>query len=349
MSAPDDTPYEIRPMQDRLIFLVSTPRAGSTLLMRVLNATSRIYSRPEPHLMTPLAHLGFWETVDKAPYDQLQAQQATRAFVADLPRGEADYWDAARAYADVLYGRMLAAHGGACRYFLDKTPANALILPYLAKLYPQAHFLVLTRHPAAIFASYANSFFDGDYAAAARFNPILSRYVPAMARFLRERPVPLLQVSYESLAQDPEQTLREISTFLDVPFEPEALNYQRAQVAQGLGDPLGVEKHSRPVTDSIHKWAPELAADPAKFDVVAKQLAGVSPEDLATWGYPVDTLWSPMAHADPTAWVAKKRSWNRYALQRRALVLLRRNIHERPHGKLIAKVRFYCDVLLRGS
>jgi len=349
MSAPDDTPYEIRPMQDRLVFLVSTPRAGSTLLMRVLNATSQIYSRPEPHLMTPLAYLGFWQAVDKAPYDQLQAQQATREFVADLPQGEADYWDAARAYGDVLYGRMLEAQGKGCRYFLDKTPANALILPFLARLYPKARFLVLTRHPAAIFASYANSFFDGDYQAAARFNPILSRYVPAMARFLRERPAPLLQVSYEKLAANPEDTLREISAFLDVPFEPEALNYKKADVARGLGDPIGVEKHSRPVTDSIHKWAPELAADKVKFEVVAKQLAGVPPEDLATWGYPVESLWEPMNGADPGAFVAKKKTWDRYAVQRRALVLLRRNIHQRPHGKLIAKVRFFCDVLLRGS
>ena len=54
-----------------------------------------------------LAHLGFWQTVDKAPYDQLQAQDGTRDFVSDLPGGEQDYWDACRSYMDVLYGRML--------------------------------------------------------------------------------------------------------------------------------------------------------------------------------------------------------------------------------------------------
>ena len=165
------------PLMDRLVFLVGPPRSGSTLLMRILNATDQVWSRPEPHLMGPLAHLGFYDNVDRAPFDHLQAADATRAFVADLPRGEEDYLDALRAYADVMYGRMLATAKGEPRYFLDKTPANALLLPFLAKLYPRAKFIVLTRHPAAIFASYAESFFDGDYAPGDHFaaSPLLQK------------------------------------------------------------------------------------------------------------------------------------------------------------------------------
>jgi hypothetical protein len=30
------------------------------------------------------------------------------------------------------------------------------------------------------------------------------------------------------------------------------------------------------------------------------------------------------------------------------LVLLRRDIHSKPLGKLVTKARFFCDVLLRG-
>jgi hypothetical protein len=45
-------------------------------------------------------------------------------------------------------------------YFLDKTTANALVLPFLQRLYPDAKYVVLTRHPLAVFSSYANSFFN---------------------------------------------------------------------------------------------------------------------------------------------------------------------------------------------
>ena len=335
-------------VEDRLVFLISTPRAGSTMLMRILNATSAIYSRPEPHIIGPLAHLGYLDTVDKAPYDQLQAQQAIRAFVADMPGGEADYFDACRAYLDVLYGRTLQKAPNGERYFLDKTPANALVLPFLKKVYPNARYIVLTRHPAAIFSSYAQSFFDGDYEVAANFNPILSRYVPAMAAFLREPAARTLHVSYEAVTSAPEAQLERISAFLGIPFEPEALNYKRKAVAEGLGDPIGVGQHDRPVTSSIEKWGPELAADPLKFQAVAGQLAGCDPKDLATWGYPVDTLWAPLIAADPKGWRPKKAQWDRWSLQRRALVLLRRDIHNKPLGRLVTRARFFCDVLLRG-
>src|SRR3990172_12183198 len=215
----------IESMEPRLLFVIGPPRSGTTLLMRMLSSHSAIYSRPEPHLLTPLAHLGFYDTVDSAPFDHLQAQQSVRQFVAELPRAEADYLDACRAYTDILYGRMLAARGKGKPLFLDKTPANALILPFIRKLYPAARYVMLTRHPAAIWSSYANSFFDGDYVAARKFNPILNRYVPAMAGFLRQRSVPLVQVGYEDLVQRPEAEMRRVFDFLGLPFEADAIEY----------------------------------------------------------------------------------------------------------------------------
>lgn len=336
-------------MQDRLLFLISPPRSGSTLLMRVLNATSQIWSRAEPHLMGPLAHLGYYYNVDKAPFDHIQAAQGVRDFVADLPNGEADYLDALRAYADTLYGRMLATAPRGERYFLDKTPANALVLPFLSKLYPHAKYVVLTRHPAAIFASYAESFFDGDYKAAVAFNPVLSRYIPAMAAFLRapDGP-PRLHVSYESLVTSPEETLQKISDFLEIPFEPEALDYKRKDAgSKGFGDPVGVKKHSRPVASSVHTWAKEFAGDPVAREVVAQQLAEVPPEDLETWGYPLETLWRPLEEVTPSEAVKRKIEMDRFQAQRRALRWARAMAKTTPLGPALEKVRFACDVVLR--
>ena len=56
-------------MQDRLVFLIGSPRSGSTLLSRVLGAHSAIFAPEEPHLITPLAHLGYYDAVEEAPYD----------------------------------------------------------------------------------------------------------------------------------------------------------------------------------------------------------------------------------------------------------------------------------------
>lgn len=348
-TAANPEPTPIPDMRGRVCFVIGSPRSGSTLLMRILNATSSIYSRPEPHLFPALAHLGFWNRVDAAPYDQIQAQDGTRDFVSDLPAGEADYYDACRAYMDTLYGRILATAPGGERYFLDKTPANALVLPFMERVYPDAKFIVLTRHPAAIFASYANSFFDGDFDSAVKFNPIISRYVPAMADFLRTASAPFLHVRYEDLVQDPEATLERISSFLEIPFEPGAVNYSKKAVdGKGLGDPVGVAQHKRPVTASIHKWAAEFAADPSKFEIVADQLSTVPEDDIRTFGYDPDALWGPMKEADPSAWIPAKKKMDRFQRQRRILRWVRRDIHHRWHGALIAKIRKVCDILLRG-
>lgn len=341
----------IEPMESRLLFVIGPPRSGTTLLMRMLSAHSAIYSRAEPHLLTPLAHLGYYDTVDAAPFDHLQAAQAAREFVADLPHGEDDYLAACRAYTDVLYGQMLAAHGGGKPLFLDKTPANALVLPFLTKLYPRARYIALTRHPAAIFSSYANSFFDGDYAAAHTFNPILNRYVPAMAWLLRTAPVPHVRVAYEQLVQDPETEMRRVCAFLDLPFEAGAIEYgDHPHDAKGLGDPLGVNRHSRPVTASVDKWTVELAQDAAKLQLVRDMIATIDDDDLEIWGFPRATFFAPVEAAAARAGhkLAPPPPLDRFRLERKLLRLLRRNIQHNAFGRLVKRTRRLCDVLLRG-
>ena len=99
---------DVMTMEENLVFLIGTPRSGSTLLARMMGSHSAIHNRPEPHLLTPLAHLGYYGTVQKAPYDPFNVTEAIHDVVDDLPRKEDDYLDACRAYTDILYSRMLA-------------------------------------------------------------------------------------------------------------------------------------------------------------------------------------------------------------------------------------------------
>lgn len=332
-------------MQDRLLFVISPPRAGSTLLQQMLGSHSQIYTHPEPHLITPLAYLGYHDTVDRAPYDQINGAEAIRAFVGRLPRGEEDYLDALRAYADTLYGRMLAPSGR--RYFLDKTPAYATVLPFLSSLYPRAKYVVLTRHPLAVMSSYANSFFLGDWHAANDFNPVLARYVPAMARLLREAKVPLLQVAYEQLVRDPVSELARIFAFLGLDDEPHAVDYgKHFEAKEGMGDPIGVKKHDRPTTESVDKWVAELLSTPKKRTFARELIEQLDEADLETWGYPKDVLFAPLQHGRGGK-LPRPPLLNKYVFQRRVMLALKKNIETRPHGKVLKRVKYYCDVLLR--
>lgn len=332
-------------MQENLLFIISPPRSGSTLLQRMVGSHSKIFTHPEPHLVTPLAYLGYHDTVDKAPYDHINAAEAIRLFVSGLPNGEDDYLDALRAYADTMYSRMLATKPGRTM-FLDKTPAYGLVLPFLAKLYPKAKYVVLTRHPLAVMSSFANSFFDGDWQRAHDFNPVPERYVPAMARFLREKPVPMIHVRYEDLVTQPNEELARIFGFLGLEHEPEAVEYgKRFDAKKGMGDPITVNQHDKPMTDSVEKWAAEIAADDGKRALAGRIAESLDDADLELWGNPRATFFEALERAG--SYAKPKPVLNAYTFQRKVMLALKKDIHERAHGKLIKKVRYYCDVLLR--
>lgn len=331
-----------------MLFVISAPRSGSTMLERMLESHSMIKGGPEPHLLTPLAHLGVWDKVDKAPYDHILAAEAQKLFVDMLPNKEQDYWNACRAYCDTLYGRYL--EGGAKSICLDKTPAYALVLPFIAKVFPDAKYVVLTRHPLALFSSYANSFFDGDYAQALSHNPILHRYIPAMAAFLRQNETSHIHVRYEDLVQDPETWMRRVYDYIGVPFEAGTIDYGKSgqNHQKGLGDPIGVQQHSRPTTASLQKWVEELAADPEKRSMMERMLQELDPEDLACCGYPADALWDPMENVGERPPAPASKRFTRYRLQRILIVRLRAFARGNALFRTaLTKLRLVCDVLLR--
>ena len=338
-------------MDDKVTFVIGPPRSGSTLLARMIGAHSLIYGRPEPHLLTPLAHLGYYAKVDKAPYDAVLAAEAQREFVAALPGGEQDYVDACRAYCDTLYGRMLATKPGK-QLFLDKTPAYALVLDFIAKVYPTAKYVVLTRHPLAVFSSYAESFFNGDYAAAQAYNPILERYVPAIAKFLRAaRGADLPRRLRAAGGRSRDASWPRSSPSSACRNEPQAVEYgEHEPAAQGLGDPIGVKKHSRPT----HRVDRQVGGRDRRRRRSACASAGDDraprsrrPRDCGAIrsrrsGQPLD--------APPARRARRRRSkaLDRYRLERLLIVKLRALVQRRPLlRRLLGTVRLGADVLLR--
>lgn len=342
--------------QDQLVFLIGSPRSGSTLLSRMLGAHPEIFAPEEPHLITPLAHLGYYESVESASYDPIITRTAARSLVAALPRGEEQYLESLRAYSDAIYQGLREGSSGTGRRasrILDKTPAYALSLDFLTRLYPRARYIVLTRHPIAIWSSFVDSFFDGDDIAAHQHNPLLERYVPAISRFLRTATVPIHRVAYEKLVQEPDSSARKICDFLDIPFDPQMVDYgaapgARGESARGLGDPTTVALETRPTTKSVSKWVDAARGLPERVGLYRTILARLSDEDLDLWGYGRSAIQAEIDEIDLAGKPARRPPLTRYALERKLLVALRRWIQpENGLGRLIRKIREICDVLLR--
>jgi hypothetical protein len=344
-------------MQDRLVFLIGSPRSGSTLLSRVLGAHSQIFAPEEPHLITPIAHLGYYDSVETAPYDPIITRAASRALVAELPGGEEAYLSALRAYTDAIYRGLYdgrSNHGAeTATLVLDKTPAYSLSLDFLARLYPEARYIVLTRNPIAVWSSFVDSFFDGDDLVAHEHNPLLERYVPAIARFLRTATVPIHRVHYEDLVQKPEDNAREICRFLDIEFEPGMVEYgsgpnARGASTRGLGDPTSVAAQNRPTTASLSKWAVTATGKPQRVGLYREILARLADDDLEIWGFPRAQIKAELDGIDLEGRPAPRPRLTRYSLERKILVGIRRRIQPgNGLGRLVKRIREVCDVLLR--
>ena len=108
---------------------------------------------------------------------------------------------------------------------------------------------------------------------------------------------------------------------------------------------MTVHKHDKPVTDSIQKWASDLKARPDDLQAAEQLISALAPEDLEAWGYPLENFWEAMGDAKGDA--TPRATLNTYRVKKQVLHVLRRNIHENALGKVIKKVRYYCDVLLR--
>ncbi|MCK5361164.1 MAG: sulfotransferase, partial [Gammaproteobacteria bacterium] len=102
-----------------LIFILSLPRSGSTLLQHLLGGNPDVLTLPEPWIMLhPLYALkrGGIST----EYEAWQARHALDGFLKNSESGEDIYIDAIRSMASVLYSGALQHSGKTL--FIDKTP-----------------------------------------------------------------------------------------------------------------------------------------------------------------------------------------------------------------------------------
>ena len=117
---------------NELIFIISLPRSGSTLLQHILASHSKIGSSAEPWI---LLHQIFAIKPNGiiASYSGHTGQVALTEFIEQIDDGYSVYNESIRKMALHLYRAYLK--GINKDFFLDKTSRNYLILPELFKLF----------------------------------------------------------------------------------------------------------------------------------------------------------------------------------------------------------------------
>jgi hypothetical protein len=270
-----------------LIFVISMPRSGSTLLQRILAGHPDVQTSAETWLMLHPVY-GLRRRGIRTDYGAGWAATGVTEFLEYYADGPATYDAGIRAFAREIYGTVLARHGKL--RFVDKTPRYSLIVPDLYRLFPEARFVLLFRNPLAVLASELSTYVKEDWPKLANFAPDLLE-APGLlveaARLLGDRAIML---RYEHLVAAPGEEMARVCAELDLTFDPRMLDYADTPAPRGvMNDPVGVQRHRKPSASSLDKWQ-QLGSDAQARHFALAYLNSLGPEVLAGLGYPVETL-----------------------------------------------------------
>jgi hypothetical protein len=265
-----------------LIYLVSQPKAGSTMLQRILGGHSQIHTTAEPWIMLHLIY-ALRAKGHEAEYNALLAHEALQDFFRALPDGQKDYEAAIRNMALHLYKSAIKPSGKPL--FLDKTPRYYLILPELARIMPDARFILLLRNPLAVLNSLLNASVKERWILLARLrNDLLlaPRLLVEAMGLLQERAI---VVHYETLVTEPAKQVTGICQHLALDFQPDMLDYGENLFPRGaMGDSSTINKYSGPTIDRLHTWL-ALGRHPQTRHLAERYLHDLGPDLLAAMGY----------------------------------------------------------------
>lgn len=221
------------------VFIMGLPRSGTTLVERVLASHSAVRAGGE------LTFAGEWPQL----LDRLLP--GAEAFPENLART----WAADQCHiANVLRDHYLArseTHGLLApgkRLFTDKMPFNEMWLPLVRMAFPQAKIVRVVRHPLDICVSMLSHELTHGFHCGYRIETIV-QHIAAICdlteHFRRELGSADFILRYESLVEQPEQEIRRVLDYLELPFDAACLSFHEdrryagtpsyAQVRQAIG------------------------------------------------------------------------------------------------------------------
>ncbi|MGB5510302.1 MAG: sulfotransferase, partial [Woeseiaceae bacterium] len=221
------------------IFIVGEPRSGTTLLERMLGAHTAVNSAGE------LRHLGF-------AVRRVVGSNELRQFTPEMLRkaASAEPFNIGTAYFD-----STASLRGDAAHLIDKLPLNYLYLPVILAALPKAKVLHLRRDPMdACFAIYKQLFADAylysyDQKELARH---YVRYLELIALWRERFGARFLDVAYEDLVTDTENTLRGVLEYVGLSWQQQCLDFSESQGAVTTASAAQVRE--MPHTRSIGRW-----------------------------------------------------------------------------------------------
>lgn len=194
----------------RPIFIVGAPRSGSTLVESVLAAHTSVAAGGEAEMM-PRIFSGWRKEIDGKIYAGLGLEHRRRF---------------ARAYYEGVHAPRSATA------ITDKNLLNIDAVGFIAEIFPHAKFVHVRRAPMETGFGIYRQNFKKFWPWTTRLDDIGAR-IGQIARLARhwERCYPerFITIQYETFADDFENSVRRLLDFCGLGFEPQCLEFQKAE------------------------------------------------------------------------------------------------------------------------
>jgi tetratricopeptide (TPR) repeat protein len=238
---------EFAPLGGGVALLTSHPRSGTTLLEQVLDSHPGVISADELQVMADLVYMSLGrkakpdesvpETLDRLPNDEI------------IPARQA-YWAG-------MEGALRQPIGE--RLLLDKNPELTMLLPLVARVFPEMKILFAVRDPRDVVISCFVQQLPLN-AVSVHYLTLEStarKYARSMTAWLKIRDMlrnPWIEIRYEDMVADLEGQARKALDFLGLPWDDVVLGYHRRAQQKHVHSPT-YEAVTKPVyTSSIGRW-----------------------------------------------------------------------------------------------
>jgi tetratricopeptide (TPR) repeat protein len=211
------TASDLRPAR-RFALLCGHPRSGTTLLERLLDAHPDIVATDETSILLgeayPILRRGF-------PENASMLEVLESASIDALQHARADYFRFTESLCRQTVGNRL---------LVDKNPALDVHIPLVARIFPEAAFVVAIRDPRDVCLSCfmlplppgrLSALYLSLEATAAQYASVMG-----FSRAIRSRlPNPQIEIRYEDLVANLAAVSRRLLAFLGVEWDPAVLRF----------------------------------------------------------------------------------------------------------------------------
>lgn len=252
-----------------IVFLLSGPRSGSTLLRVMLAGHSSLFCPPELHLL-PFNTMAEHRTALEQSYLNEGLQRAIMELMnldAEQSKTFLTQWAEQALPVQQAYQQLQELAGP--RLLVDKSPSYAVdveILNQAEILFDKAKYIYLVRHPYAMIDSFIRRRMDKIFDMGEVDSLSLAEYVWTVTNqnilnFLTQvDPQRHHRIYYEELVSHPRQAMEQLCQFLEIPFDQNLLTPY-------LGDRMTDGVHAQSISIGDPHFLKHNQIDPALGEV----------------------------------------------------------------------------------